>query len=129
MEFYKQTLIGQNLKRHDTFNNKYEKIINSLFEDNSITKIKNYNINLAVNNDIIFGILYNDIEKITFNIIWNKKELEFVIDEAIKNNADKLFIDTYKKINNFPILIQNKDSLDEDINNFIIELTNFILTE
>lgn len=129
MEFYKQTLIGQNFNRHNILNCKYEKIINSLFEENSITKIKNYNINIAVNNDIIFGILSNKNEKITFNIIWNKKELDFVINEAIKNNADKLFIDTYKKINNFPILIQNKDSLDEDINNFIIELTNFILTE
>lgn len=129
MSFYKQILSTGKFTQEKVESKNNYVLINELFEEGSKNEVLGYNLNLAVEEDIIYGILSNKNEEITFNIIFDKNDLEVVLTHAKKNNANESVIETYKNIVNFPVLIQSSESTNEEINNFILELANFIFTE
>lgn len=130
MSFYKQILSTGKFTKEKVESKKYLELISNLFEEEEPKKeILGYNLNLVVENDVIYGILSNDNEAVTFNIIFDKSDLEVVLTNAKKNNANETIIETYKNIVNFPVLIQSSESINEDSNEFILEFADFVFGE
>ena len=130
MSFYKQILSTGKFTKEKVESKKYLELISNLFEEEEPKKeILGYNLNLVVENDVIYGILSNDNEAVTFNIIFDKSDLEVVLTNAKKNNANETVIETYKNIVNFPVLIQSSESINEDLNEFILEFADFVFSE